>query len=214
MQRAADPVIVVGALLVVLGLAEIGQDVGVGPAAQAELRPAVIVARMAADIDHAVDRGRAADDSPARAVHLAAVHVGLGLAVVVPVDLVVGERIGERRRHVDLPVPEAILPAGLEHEDAVLRLGAEAIGQHAAGRSGANDDVVENLGLLHPPSPTGALPILRTGAGPAIEASNHRSLSSPGGRISPACDSGGSTRGSSWPDTAVVVGSGTNTDCC
>src|SRR5262249_32602280 len=161
---------------------------------QAELRPAVVVARMAANIDHAIDRGRSADDAPARAVHLAAVHVGFGLAVVVPVDLVVGERIGERRRHVDLPVPEAILPAGLEHEDAVLCLGAEAIGQHAAGRTGADDDVVESLGLLHPPSPTGALRILRTGAGPAIEASNQLWLPSPGGRISPACDSAGGSR--------------------
>ena len=46
---------------------------------------------------------------------------------------------------MDEDIEAPVGPAGLEHEDAGSRIGAEAIGQHAAGRSAADDDVVEPL---------------------------------------------------------------------
>ena len=156
LQRPVTAVIVVGAAIAALGPAEIGQQVGVGPAAEAGLRPAVVVAGMAADIDHAVDRGRAAEHAAARAIHHAAVHEGLGLGVVVPVDLVVGQRIGEGGRHVDLPVPGVIAAAGLEQKHASRWLGRQPVGQHAAGRAGADDDVIPVLAVRHPSDPQAA----------------------------------------------------------
>jgi hypothetical protein len=55
----AVPAVVVG--VVVLGLAEIGQHVLVGPAGAAQLAPFVIVQRVAARVDLRVDRRPAAD---------------------------------------------------------------------------------------------------------------------------------------------------------
>ncbi len=43
--------------LLMLGLAEIGQHVGGAPALAAHLPPAVVIGRLAADIEQAVDRG-------------------------------------------------------------------------------------------------------------------------------------------------------------
>ena len=55
-QRAAAPVKFVAAAFRILGLAEIGQYIGPAPPGEAQLAPAVIIAGVAADIHHAVDR--------------------------------------------------------------------------------------------------------------------------------------------------------------
>ncbi len=66
-QRPAGAVIGrVAQRLVVLRPAEIRQHLGVRPARAAERSPFVVVARMAADIDHAVDRARPAQHLAAR----------------------------------------------------------------------------------------------------------------------------------------------------
>ena len=64
---------------------EIGEHVGEAPAGRALLGPVVEVARMAADIDHAVDRGRAADHLAARRGENAAAEMRLGLRLEAPV---------------------------------------------------------------------------------------------------------------------------------
>src|SRR5690606_20681112 len=56
---------VVGAAVIVLGFPEIGKHIVPAPAGAAHLAPKIIVARLAAHIDHAVDGG-------ATAKHLAA----------------------------------------------------------------------------------------------------------------------------------------------
>ena len=91
-ERTAAAVIVVGALQSRFRALEVGQAVRVGPVREA-LRggPAVVVERVAADVDHAVDRRRAAEHAAARAGHAASVHVRLGLRHVGPV-------VGGRRR--------------------------------------------------------------------------------------------------------------------
>src|SRR5579875_1207707 len=63
---AADPVKRVGAADMILAFLEIGKDVLPAPSYIAELAPLVVVARLAAHIDHAVDRGAAAQHPPAR----------------------------------------------------------------------------------------------------------------------------------------------------
>ena len=65
-QRAVVAVIGIGCALAVFGAAEVGQHIGIAPAAAARLRPAVIVTRMAAHIHHAVDGGGTAQHAAAR----------------------------------------------------------------------------------------------------------------------------------------------------
>ena len=65
-ERPAGAVISVGAARLMLGALEIGQHVIERPAGIAELAPMVEILGLPADIDHAVDRGRAAQ-APCRA---------------------------------------------------------------------------------------------------------------------------------------------------
>src|ERR1700733_1112427 len=58
-QRAATAARLVATWLEMLGLPEIRQDCVVRPAAIAELRPGIVVKRVASDIQHTVDRTRA-----------------------------------------------------------------------------------------------------------------------------------------------------------
>src|SRR5207249_4670513 len=50
----------------ILGPAEVGQYLGVTPAGATPVAPAVEVHRLAADVDHRVDRARAAEHASAR----------------------------------------------------------------------------------------------------------------------------------------------------
>ena len=65
----------------------------------------------------------------------------LRLGLVVPVHPVVHQIVGQRRRHLGLPA--AVAGPRLEQQHAHGRVGAQPVGQHAAGRAGADDDVVE-----------------------------------------------------------------------
>ena len=144
---AAPVVVVAGAPG--LGAAEIGQAIAVAPVGGAALLPLVKVAGVAAHIDHAVDRRRAADHLAARAVKPAAVHMGFWLGLELPVVALHVHRDRQRGRHLDEDA--AVAAAGLEHEDAARRVLGEAVGEHAAGRPGADDYVVE---LFHMPDPS------------------------------------------------------------
>jgi hypothetical protein len=141
--------IVVGAARARLGALEIGQDVRVVPAGQPRLRPAVVVAGVAAHVRHAVDRRRAAEHPTARTVDAPPVHVGFGLAPITPVVALVLERIRERCRHVQLPGPRVVDRARLEQQHADVGILAQAVGEHAAGRAGADHDVIEGFGSGH-----------------------------------------------------------------
>ncbi len=147
-QRSAGAVVVVGSLQAVFAAHEVRQAVRVRPVGQSRpLRPAVVVERMAPDVDHSVDRRRAAQHPAARAIHPASVHRGLGFGVVVPVVAVVRERHRKRRRHPD---ENAVIgPSGLQHGQLHIRVLAQAVGQHAAGRPGPDDHVVEFLAGPH-----------------------------------------------------------------
>ena len=79
--------VVVGAALLALALAEIGQDVLVAPADVAELAPVIVILALAADVDETVDRRRAAKDLAAWLFDAAAAGVGVRLRGVEPVHL-------------------------------------------------------------------------------------------------------------------------------
>ena len=138
---ARRAVIFVGAALLVLGLLEIGQHVVIAPAGIAALAPAIVILVLAAHIEQAVDRTRAAEHFSARLEHLPAVQSRLRLGLVHPVDGFFLEQFAVAERHVDPEI--GVLRSGLQQQHGMLAVGAQAIGEHASGRAGADDDVVE-----------------------------------------------------------------------
>jgi len=144
-QRSARAVRRVGAALLVLGLAEIGQHAVPVPAGAAALPPQIVIGRVAAHVDHAVDRAGAAQHLAARLVHRAAFELGLGLALEHPVDPWIGEQPAVAHRDVDPPV--AVVGAGLQQQYPVAAVFAQPGGDAAAGRTGAGHDIVEGAGV-------------------------------------------------------------------
>ena len=142
-ERPAAAVHGVGATLLVLGAPEKGQHVFEAPAFVAELAPVVVVLVLAAHIEQAVDRARSAQHLAARLDDLAVVELGLRLRLVEPVDLGIVEQLAVAERNVDPNV--AVAAAGFQQQHAVAAGRREAIGQHAAGRARADDDVVESF---------------------------------------------------------------------
>ena len=126
-----------------------GQHVVAAPARRALRLPGVVVQRAAAHVEHRVHRARAAEALAARDVQRAPVDVRLGLGREVPVELGV-ELVGERGR--DLDVGRAVPAAGLEQQHADRRVLGQAVGEHAAGRAGADDHVVKPLHEVVPRS--------------------------------------------------------------
>jgi hypothetical protein len=129
-ERAAGAVELGGAALVVLGALEVGQHVVPAPAGVAEVAPLVVVAPVAADVDHRVERRGAAEHAAARDVDAAAVERGLGLGGEVPVE---GRLVELGERHRDVEPVLAVRRSGLDQADRDVRVLREAVGQHAAG---------------------------------------------------------------------------------
>ena len=124
-----------------LRLAEVRQYVLPAPTRVAEVAPVVVILLLAADIDHRVDRTRSADYFAPRPVAAPIIDAGVGFGGVFPVDALVVEGLAIADRCLDPETP--IAAARLEYQHAVPAVGAESIGENAAGRACANDDVVE-----------------------------------------------------------------------
>src|SRR5690606_27436881 len=97
--------------------------------------------RRAAIVGHAVDRARAADDLAARQRHLAAAEVRLRHGRKAPAELRVHDGGADGGRDADIRMP--LGAAGLDDGDAVLAVRREPRREHATGRAGADDYVVE-----------------------------------------------------------------------
>ena len=139
-QQAALAAAVVAVRLKMLRLLEVGQHLLVGPAAIAELAPGVVVERLAAHIEHAVDRARATERAAARTGNAAVGHALLRLHLEIPVELLVVQQLGEAGRDVD---PHRLVArAGLEQQHLDVRILAQPVGQNAARRAAAHDDVI------------------------------------------------------------------------
>ena len=128
------------AVLPALDALEVRQHVGIGPAARALLRPAVVVGGIAARERHHVDRGRAAEHLAAHLLDAAAVEVRVRLRLVAPVVHLVFVQLAEPDRNVDQRIEVAA--AGFEQQHAGVRVFRQPVGQHAAGGAAADDDVV------------------------------------------------------------------------
>ena len=142
-ERAADAVEGVLAALVVLRALEVRQHLVVAPALGAAGRPVVVVGAVAADVDHRVDRARAAEHATARQVQPPVAEARLLLAVEVPVDA----RLEAAGKAAASGSPAGCPGPGLEHRDLDVGVLAQARGEHAARRAGADDHVV-----VHPTS--------------------------------------------------------------
>ena len=98
---------------VVFRALEVGQHVGKRPAGIAERGPLIVVGAVAADIDHRVDRGRAAEPLAARLIADAAVEALLRHGVEGPVVDVAGDHQHECERCRDHPI--VVPAAGVQH---------------------------------------------------------------------------------------------------
>ena len=132
---------------VILRSPEIGQHLGVGPALIAEVRPFVIVQGMAAHIDHAVDRRRAAEGATPRNINGAVAGVFLIGGGIAPIQDPVMHQRHQRRRNMDERT--VVLGPGFDQADPVGRILGQAVGQYAACRAGAGDDVIKLFGFPH-----------------------------------------------------------------
>ncbi len=97
-QRPALAVILAVEIGIVFRTLEIGQHVGIRPAGIAERGPLIVVAPVAADIDHGVDRGRAAEPLAARLIADPPVEARLRHGVKRPVVELAGHHQHQRAR--------------------------------------------------------------------------------------------------------------------
>ncbi len=142
-DRAIAAVVVVGADVARLGLAEVRQAVEVGPVLQPRcLGPVVVVQGVAADVAHAVDQRGTTQALAAAAVHAAVVHVRFGIGLVGPVVARALQRIRQRRRHLGAEIQPIVRAAGFQQQHADVGVLGQARGEHVTRRAGADDDVV------------------------------------------------------------------------
>src|ERR1700730_6591706 len=133
LQRpAAAAILVVGVALVAFHVAENRQYLSVAPAAIAELRPGIVVLRLATDEDYAVDRGRAAQKLAARNRNAPLAGALVGLRRIQPVGGGVIDQLCEADRD---PRPRVAFLARFNHQYPVLAVGAQPVRQHRSGRS-------------------------------------------------------------------------------
>ncbi|VWB89565.1 hypothetical protein BUB20358_04262 [Burkholderia ubonensis] len=145
-ERAVRAVPCVRAAPVAFRAPEIRQHVLPAPARRAELRPFVVVERMAARVDHRVDRARAAHPAPARLVAATPAEARLrhGLVAVVGAEL---ER--HERRDADRHVHEQVaLGVRTRFDQRDRRVGA-CVGKPAREARAAGTRPDDEVVVLH-----------------------------------------------------------------
>jgi len=143
MERPALAVIDAVEFGIVFRAFEIGQHVGIGPAGIAERRPSIVIAAMAADIDHRIDRGRAAEPLAARLIADAAVEAGLRHGIERPVVDLAGDHQDQRARRGDHPI--VILAAGLQQRHRGQGILGEAARHRAPAGATAHHDKIKSV---------------------------------------------------------------------
>ena len=142
-ERAVGAVERAAEARVALGPVEVGQDVVEPPPGGAVgVAPLVVVAVVAADVDHRVHRRAPAEGLHAGPVGASPVEVLLRRRLVVPVPLGLEEH-RERQRDVDVVV--VVGRTRLEEQHADVRILGQPGGDDAAGTARSDDDVVELL---------------------------------------------------------------------
>src|SRR3984893_17249327 len=122
-----------------LGFFEVWQNGVVRPAAVAELRPGVVVQRIAAYIHHAVNRARTAEGLAARDWDRATVEVRFRLGGKPPIVARVVEEFREADGDVD--PHRTVNRPGLQQQNSSAGIFGEPVTEHAAGCARTDDDV-------------------------------------------------------------------------
>jgi hypothetical protein len=148
-ERAALAVIVAAEIGIVFRALEVGQHVGERPAGVAQRRPLVVIAAVAADIDHGVDCGGTAEPLAARLIADPAIEACLRHRVESPVVELARHHQRQRPRRGDHPVvPHA---AGFQQRHRRLGILGEPAGDRAAARAAAHHDKIACIRHAYPP---------------------------------------------------------------
>ena len=108
-----------------------------------DLRPLVIVPRLAAHVDHAVDARTTAQRLAARIAQRATVQARIGFGVVQPIRARVADAIQIADGDVD---PVIVIPAARLDEQGAQLLGpGEPVGEQRSRCAAADDDVFESI---------------------------------------------------------------------
>ena len=150
MERAALAVIVAAEFGIILRALEIGLHVGIGPAGVAERSPVIVIAPVAADIDHRIDRGRASQPLAARLIADAPVEAGLRHRLERPVvDLARDHQDhGPRGGHH----PIVVGAAGLQQRHRRPGVLRETAGDRAAAGTAADHHKIKRIRHGRPPA--------------------------------------------------------------
>ena len=146
-RRSFGTVQVVRAEVMVFVHFEVGQTVLPAPTRVAgDGCPLVVIARLAAHVNHAVDAGAAAEHLAARVAQAATIEARSGLSVVEPIGARVtyAIQIADRNMH---PVV-IVFAAGFDQQHPLGRVRAQAVGKQTTGGARADDDEVEG-GVVH-----------------------------------------------------------------
>ena len=122
---------------------EIWQDIAIAPAAIAALRPAVVIHLLAAIVDQAVDRARAAEGAALNGPDRPAAGPFRRLGLERPGPGRVVDGFDESGRNMQVRV--AVRRSGLEHANLGLAVFRQPPGQHRSGRAGADNHVIEGI---------------------------------------------------------------------
>ncbi len=142
-ERPILAVIIAVEIGVVFRALEVGQNVGERPPRVAERSPVVVIPSMAADIDHGVDRGRAAEPLAARLIADPPVEAFLRHRLERPVVDLARDHQHQRERCRHYPI--VILPAGIEQRDQGLSVFRKPPRHRAAAGARAHHYEIEHV---------------------------------------------------------------------
>jgi hypothetical protein len=119
---AAGAVAIVGAARVILGALEPRQHFAPAPARVAEVAPFIVVARLSADVDHAVCQSAATQTATARHRNAAPVERRFRRCLIAPVKAGVVEHLEYAKRNIEPDTARAF--SGLKQQHGAGRIGA------------------------------------------------------------------------------------------
>ncbi|MNH25320.1 hypothetical protein D3C79_853080 [compost metagenome] len=116
------------------------QDIVPGPTGVALLGPPVVVTGLATHVDHAVDRGTAAEHLAPWITQGTPVEARLGFGLEAPVGTWVTDAIQVTHRNMNPRI--VVFTARFEQQYPTAWVGRQTIGQQASGRTGTDDHVI------------------------------------------------------------------------
>ena len=131
----------VGEVLVVLRAPKVRQHVLIRPAGVSHRRPFIVVGRMPAHVDHAVDRARSAERMAMRHQDGTARSIRLRDGLLVPTQIFVRPEADHAERHVDEWA--AVRRTGLDQTDGNVGIGTEPVRKYATCGTRTDDNIVE-----------------------------------------------------------------------